>query len=137
LGSPEKVEGTPFDFRQQHTVGERINEDNEQLKIGGGYDHTWVLNGPVDQLKLAAVLYDPATGREMTVETTEPGVQFYSANFLNSSLKGKGKSYGKNAGLCLETHHYPDSPNKPEYPSVRLDPGDTYQSTTIFRFAAK
>lgn len=137
LGSAENVEGTPFDFRQQYTVGERINEDNEQLKIGGGYDHTWVLNGPADRLKLAAVLYDPATGREMTVETSEPGVQFYSANFLNGSLKGKGKAYVKNAGLCLETHHFPDSPNKPEYPSVRLDPDDTYHSTTIFKFAAK
>jgi aldose 1-epimerase len=137
LGPAESVAGTPFDFRQPHTVGERISEDNEQLKIGGGYDHTWVFNGPVDQLKLAAVLYDPATGREMTVESTEPGVQFYSANFLNGSLKGKGKSYGKNAGLCLETHHYPDSPNRPEYPSVRLDPGNTYRTTTIYKFAAR
>ncbi len=137
LGPPESVAGTPFDFTEEHTVGSRIGEDHPQLKIGGGYDHTFVLNGPVDQLKLAAVVYDPETGREMTVETTEPGVQFYSANFLNGKLSGKGKSYGKNAGLCLETHHFPDSPNKPEYPSVRLDPGDTYQTTTIYKFAAR
>ncbi len=137
LGAPESVAGTPFDFRQAHTVGERINQDHPQLKIGGGYDHTWVITGEPGTLRSAAVLYDPVTGREMTVETTEPGVQFYSANFMNGSITGKGKAYHKHGGLCLETHHYPDSPNRPEYPSVRLDPGETYRSTTVFKFAAR
>ncbi len=137
LGPLEPVQGTPFDFLEEHTVGKRINHDHSQLKIGGGYDHCWVLNGPENQLKTAAVLFDPATGREMTVETTEPGVQFYSANFLNGSIKGKGKSYQKRAALCLETQHFPDSPNRPEYPSVRLDPGETYRSTTIFKFSTR
>jgi aldose 1-epimerase len=137
IGSLKKVIGTPFDFLDAHTVGERINSDHPQLVIGGGYDHCWVLNGPEDDLKTAAVLFDPATGREMTVETTEPGVQFYSANFLNGSIKGKGKSYQKRAALCLETQHFPDSPNRPEYPSVRLDPGETYRTTTVFKFSTR
>jgi aldose 1-epimerase len=137
LGPPEPVAGTPFDFLDAHAVGARISDDHPQLKIGGGYDHTWVINGEHGTLRTAAVLYDPQTGREMTVETTEPGVQFYSANFMDGRHSGKGKSYQKHGGLCLETHHYPDSPNKPEYPSVRLDPGDTYRSTTVFKFGAK
>jgi len=137
IGSLKKVIGTPFDFLDAHTVGERINSDHPQLVIGGGYDHCWVLNGPEGDLKTAAVLFDPATGREMTVETTEPGVQFYSANFLNGSIKGKGKSYQKRAALCLETQHFPDSPNRPEYPSVRLDPGETYRTTTVFKFRTR
>jgi aldose 1-epimerase len=137
IGSLKKVIGTPFDFLDAHTVGERINSDHPQLVIGGGYDHCWVLNGPEGDLKTAAVLFDPATGREMTVETTEPGVQFYSANFLNGSIKGKGKSYQKRAALCLETQHFPDSPNRPEYPSVRLDPGETYRTTTVFKFSTR
>ena len=137
LGPLAEVAGTPFDFLQPHTVGERINDDHEQLNIAGGYDHTWVIRGEPGELRTAAVVYDPETGREMTVETTEPGVQFYTANFLDGRLTGKGKTYQKNAGLCLETHHYPDSPNRPEYPSTRLDPGDTYRTTTIFRFSAR
>ena len=137
LGDPAPVAGTPFDFLQAYEVGERIDQDHEQLNIGGGYDHTWVLNGADGELKKAAVLYDPVSGREMTVTTTEPGVQFYSANFLNGSVTGKGKSYQKHGGLCLETHHYPDSPNRPEYPTVRLDPGETYRSTTIFKFSSR
>lgn len=137
LGSPEEVTGTPFDFLQPHAVGQRIGDNHHQLKIGGGYDHTWVINGMPGELRKAAVLYDPETGREMTVETTEPGVQFYSANFMDGGHTGKGKVYHKHGGLCLETHHYPDSPNKPEYPSVRLDPGQTYSTTTIFKFSAK
>lgn len=137
LGEPEPVTGTPFDFLDYHKVGARIADDHPQLKIGGGYDHTWVINGENGVLRATAVLYDPQTGREMTVESTEPGVQFYSANFLNGSLTGKGKNYQKHGGLCLETHHFPDSPNRPEYPSVRLDPGDTYRTTTVFKFGAR
>ena len=137
LGPPENVQGSPFDFLQPHAVGQRINDNNDQLKIGGGYDHTWIINGEPGELRKAAVLYDPDTGREMTVETTEPGVQFYTANFMDGRLRGKGKVYHKHGGLCLETHHYPDSPNKPEYPSVRLNPGQTYSTTTIFKFSAK
>lgn len=137
LGPLEEVAGTPFDFRQPHTIGERINEDHPQLKIGGGYDHCWVLSGSEGELKTAAVLYDPATGREMTVETTEPGVQFYSSNFFTGELEGKGRTFVKHGGLCLETQHFPDSPNQPEYPSTRLDPGETYRSTTVFKFGIK
>jgi len=137
LGSPQAVADTPFDFTEAHPVGSRIEQDHPQLKIGGGYDHTFVLNGDDGQMKLAAILYDPATGREMTVTTTEPGVQFYTANFLDGSLSGKGKTYGKNAGLCLETHHFPDSPNQPDYPSVRLDPGEEYKTTTVFQFGIR
>lgn len=137
IGPLDKVNGTPFDFLDVHTVGERIESDHSQVAIGGGYDHCWALNGPEGAMKTAAVLYDPVTGREMTVETTEPGVQFYTANFLDGSLKGKGKTYGKRAGLCLETQHFPDSPNRPEYPSTRLDPGETYRTTTVFKFSTR
>ena len=157
IGSLNKVMGTPFDFLDAHTIGQRIDSDHPQVVIGGGYDHCWVLNGPSrrhdpssktsdvderlrpaeteDDLKTAAVLFDPATGREMTVETTEPGVQFYSANFLDGSLYGKGKAYAKRGGLCLETQHFPDSPNQPDFPSVRLDPGEPYRTTTVFKFS--
>ena len=159
IGSLNKVTGTPFDFLDAHSVGERIDSDHPQVAIGGGYDHCWVLNGPSrrhrlsasteatqrrrwpaeteDDLKTAAVLFDPATGREMTVETTEPGVQFYSANFLDGSIKGKGKTYEKRAALCLETQHFPDSPNRPDFPSTRLDPDQTYRSTTVFKFSVR
>lgn len=137
IESLESVEGTPFDFLNAHTIGERINGEHPQLVIGGGYDHCWVLNGPEGTMKTAAVLYDPVSGREMTVETTEPGIQLYTANFLDGSLKGKGRSYQKRAALCLETQHFPDSPNRPEYPSVRLDPGQTYRTTTVFKFSAR
>ncbi len=137
LNTMENVQDTPFDFLEAHTVGERVDGDHIQLVRGGGYDHCWVLNGPPGTMKTAAVLYDPVTGREMTVETTEPGVQFYTANFLDGSLKGKGKSYERRAALCLETQHFPDSPNRPDFPSVRLDPGETYRTTTVFKFSVR
>ncbi len=137
IGTLESVEGTPFDFLNAHKIGDRINGDHPQLVIGGGYDHCWVLNGLERVMKTAAVLYDPVSGREMTVETTEPGIQLYTANFLDGSLKGKGRSYQKRAALCLETQHFPDSPNRPEYPSVRLDPGETYRTTTLFKFRTR
>jgi len=138
VGGPKPVEGTPFDFRKPTPIGARINQPNEQLKIAGGYDHNWVLNGKNGEMKLAAKLYDPKTGRVLTVTTTQPGVQFYSGNFLDGSFKGKsGVTYAKNTGLCLETQHYPDSPNQPAFPSTLLKPGETMHSETVFAFSTE
>ena len=137
LGSLMEVRGTPFDFLEPHTIGERIDSEHEQIEVGGGYDHCWVLNGENGVMKTVAVVYEPESGREMTVETTEPGVQFYTANFMDGSITAKGKTYQKRSAFCLETQHFPDSPNQPEFPSTRLDPGETYRSTTVFKFAAK
>ncbi len=131
----EPVAGTPFDFRKPTEIGQRINDDNEQLKAAGGYDHNWVLNGPNGQLKLAARVHDPKSGRILTVTTTQPGVQFYTGNFLDGTLTGPGgQSYPKNAALCLETQHFPDSPNHPAFPSTELKPGETLHTTTVFTF---
>ncbi len=138
VGGPKPVAGTPFDFRKPTEIGARINEPNEQLKIAGGYDHNWVLNGKNGEMKLAARVYDPKTGRVLTVTTTQPGVQFYSGNFLDGSYTGKaGVKYTKHSGLCLETQHYPDSPNQPEFPSTLLKPGETMHSTTVFSFSVQ
>lgn len=138
VGGPKPVEGTPFDFRKPTVIGARINDANEQLKIAGGYDHNWVLNGKNGEMKLAAKVYDPKTGRVLTVTTTQPGVQFYSGNFLNGANTGKaGVKYTKHAGLCLETQHYPDSPNQPAFPSTLLKPGETMHSTTVFSFSVQ
>ena len=138
VGGPKPVAGTPFDFRKMTPIGQRINDKNEQLQIAGGYDHNWVLNGGAGQMKVAAKLYDPKSGRELTVSTTEPGVQFYSGNFLDGSYAGKaGAKYQKHAGLCLETQHYPDSPNQSQFPSTELKPGQTMHSETIFAFSTK
>jgi len=138
VGGPQPVAGTPFDFRKPTVIGARINQPNEQLKIAGGYDHNWVLNGKNGEMKLAAKVYDPKTGRVLTVTTTQPGVQFYSGNFLDGSYKGKaGVAYGKYAGLCLETQHYPDSPNQPAFPSTLLKPGETMHSTTVYSFSTQ
>ena len=132
------VEGTPFDFRKATLIGARINDNNEQLKIAGGYDHNWVLRGTNGETKTAARVYDPASGRVLTVTTTEPGVQFYSGNFLDGTLKGpSGKPYVKNAALCLETQHFPDSPNHPAFPTTELKPGETRHSTTTFTFSTQ
>jgi aldose 1-epimerase len=132
------VAGTPFDFTTPHAVGERIDADNEQLKSGGGYDHNWVLDNQSGKLALAATLLDPDTGRYMEVLTTEPGLQFYSGNFLDGTLTGPGgKAYPRRSGLCLETQHYPDSPNHPNFPNTILHPGETLRSTTIYRFSTK
>ena len=137
VGGLKPVAGTPFDFTKPTEIGARIAVTNDQLKIAGGYDHNWVLNGKSGAMKLAAKLYDPKTGRVLTVTTTEPGVQFYSGNFLNGAFKGKaGVAYAKYAGLCLETQHFPDSPNQPAFPSTLLKPGQTLHSTTIFTFTA-
>jgi aldose 1-epimerase len=138
-GAIDPVAGTPFDFRRPHAIGERIREDHEQLVFGRGYDHNWVLDRPAGDTRLmeAAALRDPASGRALKVWTTEPGIQFYSGNFLDGTLYGtSGRSYRQGDGLALETQHYPDSPNKPDFPSTRLDPGETYDTTTIYSFSA-
>ncbi len=137
-GELKPVEGTPFDFRKGTAVGARIETEDEQLKCGGGYDHNFVLNKDGDGLTLAASVYEPKTGRVMEVYTTEPGVQFYCGNFLDGSNVGKGgKVYNFRNGLCLETQHFPDSPNQPKFPSTILRPGEKYKSTTVYKFFAK
>ncbi len=137
-GELASVAGTPFDFRQPTVIGARIDEDNEQLKIAGGYDINWVLNDAGDRLHLAAKVYDPRSGRTLTVTTTQPGVQFYSGNFLNGTQKGKyGVTYEEHSGLALETQHFPDSPNHPNFPSTLLMPGQTMHSETVFTFGVK
>jgi aldose 1-epimerase len=134
-GELRPVKGTPFDFTKPFIVGARINDKDEQLKYGNGYDHCWVLNKAADPLSHAATLYDSASGREVMVFTTEPALQFYSGNFLDGSLHGKNNTtYNFRSGLCLETQHYPDSPNRKEFPSVVLNPGETYTSQTIYQF---
>jgi aldose 1-epimerase len=133
-GELATVAGTPFDFRKPMAIGARINQPHEQLKHGGGYDHNFVLNGKAGA-RPAARLTEPKSGRTLDVSTTEPGLQFYSGNFLDGTLKGKGgQVYQKRAGLCLETQHYPDSPNKPKFPSTILRPGQEYRSKTVFTF---
>lgn len=137
-GELQDVEGTPFDFTEAAVIGSRIDEDNAQLANGLGYDHCWVLDGAAGELTLAATVLEPRSGRFLEVFTTEPGVQFYSGNFLNGSVTGKeGITYQKRSALCLETEHFPDSPNQPDFPSVELRPGDTYQTTTAYRFSVK
>ena len=137
-GEIAKLEGTPFDFRTPHLIGERIDADSEQLRNGHGYDHNWVLDTGGDITAEAAELYCPATGIDMKVYTTEPGLQVYVGNFLDGSVKGKkGICYQLRTAICMETQHYPDSPNKPQWPSVELRPGDTYRSHSIYAFCVK
>ena len=137
-GAIAPVEGTPLDFREPTGIGARIEDDAEQLAFGSGYDHNYVLNVAPEGLTLAATLYEPDTGRVMDVLTSEPGVQFYSGNFLDGHLVGKGGiAYEHRSGLCLETQHFPNSPNQPEFPSTLLRPGDTYSTTTVYRFDAR
>jgi aldose 1-epimerase len=133
-----EVAGTPMDFTSATAIGKRINENYEQLAFGKGYDHNWVLaSGGGKGLTLAAEAYDPKSGRMLEVLTTEPGVQFYTGNFLDSS-QGKGnKAYGQRAAFCLETQHFPDSPNHPNFPSTLLKPNSVFHSQTVFRFSAK
>ena len=132
------VVNTPFDFNEPIAIGARIEADHELLKLGRGYNHNWVLNRQDDGLCEAAAVYEPTTGRTLEVWTTEPGIQFYCATFLDGSIIGKsGKPYESRSGLCLETQHYPDSPNQPNFPSTALYPGDVYKSTTVFKFGAK
>jgi aldose 1-epimerase len=133
-GELAPVEGTPFDFRAPRALGERIEADHPQLRIAGGYDHNFVLDGD-GSLRLAARVRDPESGRTLEVVTTEPGIQLYSGNFLDGTLVGpSGRAYGRQEGLALETQHFPDSPNQPGFPSTELAPGATFRSTTVFRF---
>ena len=135
-GEFQSVKGTPFDFTTPHAIGERVNNDHEQLQFGGGYDHNWVLRDQPGNLILAASVKDPMSGRVMDVYTTEPGIQFYGGNFLDGSNVGKsGKPYPYRSGFCLETQHFPDSPNQPNFPSTILRPGEAYRSTTEYRFS--
>jgi aldose 1-epimerase len=137
-GEFEKVDGTPFDFRTPTAIGARINNDDPQLKYGKGYDHNWVINKPMGQLGLMARVYDPTSGRVMEVFSTEPGLQFYSGNFLDGTITGKGGAvYKHRYAFCMEPQHYPDSPNKPNFPSVELKPGETYHNTIIYKFSVK
>jgi aldose 1-epimerase len=140
-GELRDVAGTPMDFTSATAIGKRINENYEQLVFGKGYDHNWVIasgSGKGLTLTLAAEAYDPKSGRKLEVLTTEPGVQFYSGNFLDGSAKGKGnKAYGQRAAFCLETQHFPDSPNHPNFPSTQLKPNSVFHSQTSFRFSAK
>jgi len=137
-GELPDVSGTPFDFRQLTPIGARIDADNEQLRHGGGYDHNWVINGTPGNMRLAARAYEPMSGRTMEVHTTEPGVQFYSGNMMPRKIEGKdGQVYVRRGGFCLETQHYPDSPNQPAFPSTVLRPGEVYHTTTTFTFSAR
>lgn len=137
-GELAPVDGTPFDFREAKKIGRDIDQTNEQLKFGGGYDHNWVLNRKKGEgeLELAARVVEPTSGRVLEVLTTEPGVQFYCGNFLKGDLKGKsGRPYDYRGGFVLETQHFPDSPNQPSFPNTILKPGESYDSQTIWKFS--
>lgn len=140
-GEIRPVEGTPFDFTEPTAIGERIGNDNQQLAFGQGYDHNFVLNrtsGSSEELVLAARVTEPDSGRVMEVSTTEPGIQFYAGNFLDGTLTGKsGNAYGHRSGFALETQHYPDSPNQEKFPSTILEPGQTYQTRTVYTFTTR
>ena len=134
-GIPMAVEGTPFDFKKAHKIGERIDDEHEQIQFGGGYDHNFMLNKGSNPMSLACIVSEPNNGRQMEVLTSEPGVQFYTGNFLDGTLINSGDKVIHNRyAFCLETQHYPDSPNQPNFPSTILDVGETYYSTTIYRF---
>lgn len=135
-GALAPVAGTPFDFRTPATIGARIGEQHEQLLNGGGYDHCFALNQPAPGVLLrAARVHEPVSGRVLELFTQEPGVQFYSGNFLDGSLTGKGKVYAHRSGFCLEPQHFPDSPNQPAFPNTILRPGERYASESRFRFS--
>ncbi len=135
-GELATVEGTPFDFRDAKTIGEDIGADNAQLELGGGYDHNYVLKVEADdELVLAARVTEPTSGRVLEVLTVEPGVQFYSGNFLDGTLSGKGQTYHHRGGFCLEPQHFPDSPNQPDFPSTTLRPGENYETRIVYRFS--
>jgi aldose 1-epimerase len=136
-GELRDVRGTPMDFTQPVAIGARIEQPYEQLRVGYGYDANWVLNRPGEGTALAASVHDPASGRVVEVYTTEPGLQFYSGNFLTAVEGKQGRVYRKRHGFCLEAQHFPDSPHRPEFPSVVLRPGEVYTQTTIYRFSAR
>ena len=137
-GAIDPVDGTPFDFRRAQPIGARLRDNHEQLMRAQGYDHNWVLDRADGDtgMRVGARLFDPASGRRLTVSTTEPGLQFYSGNFLDGTLYGtSGRAYRQGEGVALETQHFPDSPNHPNFPSTRLDPGQTYSTSTIYGFS--
>jgi aldose 1-epimerase len=133
-GELKPVKGTPFDFTTATAIGARINQDDQQLKFGKGYDHNWVLNKNDASMTKAAEVRDPKSGRVMEVWTTEPGLQFYTGNFLDGKFSGKGRPFSLRSAFCMETQHFPDSPNKPAFPSTKLTPGQTYHTTSEYRF---
>jgi len=136
-GELKSVSGMPFDFRTPHAIGERINSDDTQLQLGKGYDHNFVLDHPPGELAEAAEVYEPTTGRILKVLTTEPGLQLYTGNFLDGSITGKeGRVYNRRFAFCLETQHFPDSPNHAAFPSTELKPGQKFHSVTVFEFSA-
>ncbi|TRX46396.1 galactose mutarotase [Fulvivirga sp. M361] len=137
-GELHPVSGTPFDFSSAKTIGKEIGLANVQLEYGGGYDHCWILNKGTEAMKFLGSLFESKSGRFMEVFTTEPAVQFYSGNFLDGNNIGKeGKSYGLRTGMCLETQHYPDSPNQSDFPSVELAPGEVYKTSTVYKFSVR
>jgi len=137
-GELQPVDGTPFDFRRPTAIGARIEASDLQLKHGKGYDHNWVIDKAAGMLGVIATVYEPNTGRVLEVESTEPGLQFYSGNFLDGSSIGKdGWAYARHAGMALEPQHFPDSPNRPNFPGVVLKPGQTYHNTIIYKFSAR
>jgi aldose 1-epimerase len=132
------VTGTPFDFRKPTVIGTRINDPDPALQYGPGYDHNWVINKPLGQFGLMARVTDPKSGRVMEVWSDQPGLQFYAGNFLDGTIVGKdGKVYQRRSALCMEPQHYPDSPNKPNFPSVELKPGQTYHNTIVYKFSVE
>jgi len=138
-GELRPVAGTPFDFRESTAVGARIEQDDEQLKLGHGYDHNWVLDAGIkDKPSLAATIYEPNSGRILEVSTTEPGIQIYTGNFLDGTAHGKGGgSYERRTAICLETQHFPDSPNHPDFPTATLKPGKKFHSISVYKFSTK
>jgi aldose 1-epimerase len=137
-GEIRDVRGTPMDFLQPHKIGERINENYNQLEFGLGYDHNWILKDDSSSLDYAGYVYEPLSGRRMDVYTTEPGIQFYSGNFMDGTYtSAQGIAHDYRYAMCLETQHYPDSPNHPEFPSTVLNPGAVYNSKTVYKFSVK
>jgi aldose 1-epimerase len=136
-GELRSVKNSPFDFRLATAVSARINESDEQLKFGNGYDHNWILNKKADEFTLAASVFEPNSGRVLKVFTTEPGIQFYAGNSIENVSGKEGRIYQKNEGFCLETQHFPDSPNQTNFPSATLKKGGTYLTTTIYKFSVK
>jgi aldose 1-epimerase len=133
-GELRSVADTPFDFRKPVAIGARIDAKDEQIQFGGGYDHNFVVRGAAGTLRLAARVVDKKSGRVLETYTTEPGIQFYTGNFLDGTIVGRsGKTYVKRGAFCLETQHYPDSPNQPKFPSAVLRPGQTYRHTTVYK----